>query len=107
MKNTKYKVHEWIVLNCLQSHLAVLLSGVQKNTDRRNLEVILRVLKVCVVCTVNCFPLYCVNAINIKIGYPSVMMNCVRLSDLGGKLIEAQYGYVSVWRKALDVLQTA
>ena len=33
-------------------------------------------------------------------------MNCIRLGDLGGKLMEAQYGYVSVWRRALDALQT-
>ena len=36
-----------------------------------------------------------------------IIMNCIRLGDLGGKLIEAQYGYVSVWRRALDALQTA
>ena len=35
-----------------------------------------------------------------------IIMNCIRLGDLGGKLMEAQYGYVSVWRRALDALQT-
>ena len=35
------------------------------------------------------------------------MMNCIRSGDLGGKLIEAKYGYVSVWRRAFDALQTA
>ena len=77
--------------------------GVQKNTDRCNLVLIVSLLRL--VCTVNCFPLYCIIAINIEIGHTCI--NCIRLGDLGKKLIEARYGHVSVWRGALDVLQTA
>ena len=64
--------------------------GVQKNTDRCDLELIVSLKRLYVVCTVDCFPLVSVNAININIGHTSIMMTCIRLGDLGRKLIEAQ-----------------
>ena len=55
--------------------------GVQKNTDRRDLELIESVE-----CAQSIASPYIVsvNFINIKIGHTSFMMNCIKLSDLGG-----------------------